>query len=98
DRFGEVGDAARGELGQETEDLEDPRAAAGRRHLRDELVADAVGGDAVEVREADVRERGGEAARLIELLAGAEAHGRGAVDDEGDLEIFLFLVEADEEV
>ena len=54
--------------------------------------------DAIEVREADVRERGENAFRVPELGAVAERHRARRVEHEVDREVLFFLEEAHEEL
>src|SRR5262249_37734322 len=79
------------------EHLEDARLATRGRHATLDLIGRGDDGHAIEVRETDVGEGRGEALRVPELSAAAESHRCGAVDDDVDRQVLLFLVEAHEE-
>ncbi len=79
------------------EDLEDAVLAARGREALGHAVVEGEDADAVEVREGDVRQGGGDPLGVAQLRRRAEAHRPGAVDEDVDREVLFFLEEPQEQ-
>ena len=93
-RVTQIGSPGRLQPAEKLEHFEDALFAPRRVHRRGDALAHRRDRDAIEVREGDVRERGGDLLRIAELLAVAEPHRGRGVDDDVDREVLFFLEEA----
>ena len=86
------------DLVQEIEQPPEALAAAeGRQALRQPVV-ERLDHDAVQVDQADEAERGGDLLGVVQLGRRAEIHRQAVVDQQVEVQVFLFQEQADEEL